>query len=322
MAFDNLPQSPIDPELGRLLAARGVPSTMALEQMILNRSRQAMPGIDEYTADRNILREDRQILSLEDDHHITLSIFKQEIHREDRPAVYYVHGGGMVGGDRFAGIDRVLEWVERFDAVVVSVEYRLAPEHPHPVPVNDCYSGLMWTVSRAGDLGIDHERVVVVGASAGGGLVAGAVLMARDRGDPPVAGQILIAPMLDDRNQTLSSRQIDAVGVWDQKSNEVGWTALLGTRRGTNEVSIYAAPGRATDLSGLPATYIDCGSAEVFRDEDIAYANLIWASGGTAELHVWAGGHHGFDTISPTAALSILARRTRTDFVKRILGLP
>jgi acetyl esterase/lipase len=317
---DSYPAPSFDRELGDLLTSRGVPPTMVLEQMIQNRSIPAVPGIDEVIADRKILREDRTIASLDGDFDITLSIFKKSTHTPGGPGVYYVHGGGMVGGDRFAGVDRALEWVDLFDAVVVSAEYRLAPEHPDPAPVNDCYAGLSWTVAHAADLNVDDTRIIIVGGSSGGGLAAGATLMSRDRGDAPLAAQILIGPMLDDRNETFSSHQIDGIGVWDRASNEIGWGALLGARRGTDDVSSYAAPGRATDLSGLPPTYIDCGSAEVFRDEDVAYANAIWAAGGSAELHVWSGGHHGFDTIFPSAMLSLLARRTRADFVKRVLG--
>jgi acetyl esterase/lipase len=126
--------------------------------------------------------------------------------------------------------------------------------------------------------------------------------------------------MLDDRNETVSSHQIDGIGVWDRGSNDTGWDAYLGDRRKTDAVSIYAAPSRATDLSGLPPAYIDCGSAEVFRDEDVAYASTIWACGGVAELHVWPGGFHGFDMMAPHAAVAIAMRQTRTAWVARILG--
>jgi acetyl esterase/lipase len=144
--------------------------------------------------------------------------------------------------------------------------------------------------------------------------------MARDKGGPTLAGQVVIYPMLDDRNQTVSSHQIDGFGVWDRRSNDTGWDALLGDRRGTDRVSIYAAPARATDLSGLPPAFIDVGTAEVFRDEAVAYASQIWADGGVAELHVWPGGFHGFDMMAPQAALSQAMLETRTKWVRRILG--
>jgi acetyl esterase/lipase len=127
-------------------------------------------------------------------------------------------------------------------------------------------------------------------------------------------------PMLDDRNDTGSARQIVGVGIWDRTSNQAGWAALLGDRRGTTDVSIYAAPARATDLSGLPPAYIEAGSVEVFRDEAVAYASRIWEAGGSAELHIWAGGFHGFQTIVPTAAVSRAAVQTREAWVRRVLG--
>ena len=125
--------------------------------------------------------------------------------------------------------------------------------------------------------------------------------------------------MLDDRDKSTSTHQIDGVGVWDRGSNLVGWTALLADRRGTDDVSIYAAPARASDLSGLPPAYIDCGSAEVFRDEDVAYATRLWEAGVQAELHVWAGGFHGFESFAPHAAVSRAAEQARESWLRRVL---
>jgi acetyl esterase/lipase len=234
--------------------------------------------------------------------------------------VYYIHGGGMVLGDNRVGLPRMLGLAEQFRLAVVSVEYRLAPETPHPGPVEDCYAGLAWCASHAGELGIDPGRVIVAGASAGGGLAAAVALMARDRGGPALAGQLLICPMLDDRNDTPSSWQMAGLGNWDRAQNEVGWTALLGSARGGPDVSPYAAPARATDLSGLPPAFIDVGSAETFRDEDVAYATRIWQAGGEAELHVWPGGFHGFANMVPQAALSRDAVAAQATWLRRLLG--
>jgi acetyl esterase/lipase len=250
---------------------------------------------------------------------LVVSIFSSQSGVGAGPGFFHTHGGGMIIGDRFAGIDVVLDWVERFGGVCVSVEYRLAPEFPDPYPVEDCYAALVWTAEHAAELGIDPDRLVIAGASAGGGLAAGTTLLARDRKGPRLAGQVLIYPMIDDRNATVSSHQIDGVGVWDRTSNETGWDALLGERRGTDAVSIYAAPSRATDLSGLPPAFLDVGSAEVFRDEDVAYASTIWACGGVAELHVWPGGFHGFDLMAPQAVLSQAMTAARTAWVERLL---
>jgi acetyl esterase/lipase len=234
-------------------------------------------------------------------------------------AIYAIHGGGMVLGDNRVGLPGMLGHAERFGLAVVSVEYRLAPETPHPGPVEDCYAGLAWCASHASELGIDPERVIVAGASAGGGLAAAVALMARDRGGPALAGQMLICPMLDDRNDTPSSWQMAGLGNWDRAANEVGWTALLGAARGGPDVSPYAAPARATDLSGLPPAFIDVGSAETFRDEDVAYATRIWQAGGEAELHVWPGGFHGFANMVPQAALSRDAVAAQASWLGRLL---
>ncbi|WP_413471399.1 alpha/beta hydrolase [Streptomyces sp. MB09-02B] len=235
------------------------------------------------------------------------------------PAVYFVHGGGMILGDNRAGIQEVLDWAEALGLVVVSVEYRLAPETRHPGPVEDCYAGLTWTAAHAAELGIDAQKIIVAGESAGGGLAAALVLLARDRGGPAIHGQLLNAPMLDDRNDSVSARQMAGVGSWDRVSNENGWTALLGEARGGPDVPQYAAAARAEDLGGLPPTYIDVGSAETFRDEDVAYASRIWAAGGTAELHVWPGAWHGFTHDAPTAVLSVQARAARLAWLRRLL---
>jgi acetyl esterase/lipase len=213
-----------------------------------------------------------------------------------------------------------LAHAEQLGAAVVSVEYRLAPETPHPGPVEDCYAGLAWTAGHAGELGIDPARVIVGGASAGVGLAAAVALLARDRGGPALLGQMLLCPMLDDRNETPSSYQMAGIGIWDREANEVGWTALLGAARGGPDVSPYAAPARATDLSGLPPAFIEVGSAETFRDEDVAYATGIWQAGGQAELHVWPGGFHGFTGMVPDAAISKAATAAQQGWLRRILA--
>ena len=143
--------------------------------------------------------------------------------------------------------------------------------------------------------------------------------LARDRGGPALIGQFLMCPMLDDRNETVSSHQYVGTGVWDRGSNDPGWTVLLGDRRGTADVSIYASPARATDLSGLPPAFIDVGSAEVFRAEDVAYATQIWADGGVAELHVWPGGFHGFQLMGEDATVARQAVEAHRDRFDRLL---
>lgn len=311
---------PFDPELEPALAAFGAMSPPALTLDLIPGLRAAMtvPSLEQQLPNLDLESRDVTIPGHRGDD-ISVTVIRRRGSTGTGPGIYNVHGGGMIFGAPLSAIGRVAGWIEQHDAVVVSVDYRLAPEYPDPYPVEDAYAGLVWTAENAAELGIDPARLILVGGSAGGGLAAGAALLARDRNGPALAGQLLISPMLDDRDATVSTRQIDGVGVWDRASNVVGWTALLGERKGTDEVSIYSAPARATDLSGLPPTFVDCGTAEVFRDEVVAFAERIAAVGGEVELHMWAGGFHGFDTV-PGAQVSAAARATRDGWIARILS--
>ncbi|MFI5040348.1 MAG: alpha/beta hydrolase [Acidimicrobiales bacterium] len=224
------------------------------------------------------------------------------------PVVLWIHGGGYLFGSGLTEDARLNGWAEALGCVVVSVEYRLAPEHPYPAPLEDCYAALRWTSDQADELGIDPDHLVIVGQSAGGGLAAGLALLARDRAEVAVSAQLLIYPMIDDRNTTPSSR-LNAV-VWSPAANVLGWRAYLGSHYGETDVPIYAAPSRASDLKGLPPTFIGVGTLDVFRDEDIAYALALLAAGVETELHVYPGAPHGFEMITPDAAV---ARRFRHD---------
>lgn len=318
---DTIARPPFDPEIEAALSATGGFPSLTLDMIPVLRGAPMMAGPDprEVLAERGFTVEDVTITGYEDAE-IVVSVIAKAGRTGIGPGIFHTHGGGMILGDRWAGVTQFIDWAERYNGVIVTVEYRLAPEFPDPFPVEDCYAGLVWTAANAEQLGIDPSRLVIGGASAGGGLAAGTALLARDRGGPALAGQVLICPMLDDRDLTLSTAQIDGIGVWDRTSNITGWTALLGDRRGTDEVSIYAAPARAADLTGLPPAYIDCGSAEVFRDEDVSYAMRLWEAGVQAELHVWAGGFHGFEMFAPHAALSQAAAAARDSWVNRLLG--
>lgn len=316
--METSPRGPFDPELAAALESwprpAGPPTVASLRAM------NVVPQIDDLLQRAGVERAD-VVVEGHEGAPIELTVLRRAGARGPGPGIYGLHGGGMVIGTRFTGLGRLVDWVTRLDAVVVTAEYRLAPEHPHPVPFEDAFAGWRWTVAHAEELGIDPRRTIVAGASAGGGLAAGVCLAARDRGVGLPAGQLLLAPMLDDRVGSASATRFGDEGTWSRASNLVGWDALLGDRRGTADVSPYAAPARATDVSGLPPTYIDCGDAEIFRDESVEYATALWRAGTSVELHVWAGGFHSFDALVPDAAISRAAIEARRGWIARTLGL-
>lgn len=307
----------LDPELAALLEDFPIVPEFTLD--LLPQIRQfAVAPVEPLLAGRTVDRREKTV-SAADGTPLPLSIISPagRLAETTAPCVFWLHGGGMVMGDRFSQIDIPLQWLDAFGAVVVSVDYRLAPEVRGGVIVDDCYRALTWIVDNAAEIGIDPSRIVNAGTSAGGGLAAGVTLLARDRAAPAVAAQMLICPMLDHRNATTSSEQYTGTpSVWSGEANAFAWRMVLGDAA---DVSAYVSPALAADLSGLPPTYIDAGTAEVFRDEDVAYATRIWAAGGQADLHVWDGGCHGFDALFPGARLSQLARRARHDWLARIL---
>jgi acetyl esterase/lipase len=290
---------PYDPELEAVLAAVAaqLPESVTPDVIPLLRQFNPPPPSEELLKSQGLTHREVTVTGYQGTD-IIVSVFARDDHTTAGPGVFHIHGGGMMAGNRFTTIEAMLEWVKKFDAVCLSVEYRIAPEFPDPFPVEDCYAALVWTVEHANELGIDPARILIAGASAGGGLSAGTALLARDRKGPALLAQVLL---------------------YDRTANFTGWGALLGSRRGTDDVTFYAAPARATDLSGLPPAFIDVGSAEVFRDEAVAYASQIWADGGIAELHVWPGGYHGFDVWAPDAVLSQAAVAAREAWAARVL---
>lgn len=313
------PVSPFDPELDIFLTATAGMFPLGMRHCDIVRLR----ALGEMTAemaigDAAVTCIDHEIAG-HDGATIVVSVISSRDRASAGPGIYHMHGGGMVMGNRFVGADVLARWAVEHGAVCVSVEYRLAPEHQAPRLVEDCYAGLVWMVENAAMLGLDPNRVVIFGGSAGGGLAAGTALLARDRGGPRLLGQILQCPMLDDRSDSPSARQFEGQGVWDRECNVTAWQAVLGDRYGTDQVDPYSAPARMTDLSNLPPTFIDVGSAETYRDEAVDYAQRIMAAGGLCELHVWPGAFHGFYTIAPNAAVSRACTAARDAWLGRLL---
>jgi acetyl esterase/lipase len=307
-----------DPELGRPagpeLSAETLPAVRAAVRAGNLTCAQAV-------GDRNIVWSDHVVPGTE----VVVTVLRPGSQRPDsrRPGLYSIHGGGMVLDDRFADLPRLVALIEEFGFAAATVEYRLAPEHPHPAPLEDCYAGLVWFAEHAAELGFDPAKLVVGGGSAGGGLSAGVTLLARDRGGPPLAGQLLLCPMLDDRTTSAAATpdrtapDIAEAGpaVWTRAANSFGWRSLLN-----GQTSPYASPARATDLSGLPPAFIEVGGAELFRDEDVQYAQRLAHAEVPTELHVWAGAYHGFDRFAPDAEVTRAALAARSSWLRRILG--
>lgn len=307
----------VDPEIAAVLATLPPMGALSADTLPLIRPYATAP-LEPLLEDRVVRRREETIRS-QDGAELPVTVLLPAQDAAPAPGILWLHGGGMVMGDRFSQIDIPLEWLDELGAVIVTVDYRLAPEVTGTRIVEDGYAALLWMADHAGELGVDPTRLVVAGTSAGGGIAAGVALLARDRSAATVAAQVLICPMLDHRGITVSTRQYPAPNVWSRESNAFAWDALLGGAA-VEDVSPYTSPALAEDLSGLPNTYIDAGSAEVFRDEAHAYAARIWATGGQAELHVWAGGTHGFDAMAPHTTLGRVARDTRTAWMRRVLG--
>lgn len=228
------------------------------------------------------------------------------------PALLHLHGGGYVLGSAFGNDAAQAALAAELACVIASVEYRLAPEFPHPTPVEDAYAALKWLHDEAASLQVDRSRIAVGGESAGGGLAAALALLARDRGEVPLVFQHLIYPMLDDRTVTAELHPFAGEFRWTPAQNRFAWTALLGQEPGGADISPYAAAARAEDLSGLPPAFISVGALDLFIDEDIEYARRLIRAGVPTELHVFPGAFHGFDAVASARSALVARNRSRS----------
>lgn len=230
------------------------------------------------------------------------------------PALLWIHGGGYVIGTAAQDDELCRRFSRELGITVASVDYRLAPEHPYPAPVEDCYSALTWLTQLPS---VDSQRVAIGGASAGGGLAAALALLTRDRGEVAQAAQLLVYPMLDDR--TVDRTGLDNPGhrLWNQSSNRFGWSAYLG-----DADRDVAVPARREDLAGLPPAWIGVGTLDLFHDEDLAYAERLRATGVPCEVEVVPGAFHGFDGIVPKADVSLGFFRSQCDWLRQAFADP
>jgi acetyl esterase/lipase len=235
------------------------------------------------------------------------------------PAILDIHGGGFVLGNIDRSHAGCCAMARNVGAVVATVEYRLAPEHPFPAAIHDCFAALVWFAAKADDLGVDRERIAVFGQSAGGGLAAGLALFTRDHDGPQICFQYLGIPELDDRLDTPSMRAFHDTPMWHRPNAEWSWRYYLGDPKPA-EVSPYAAPARATDLAGLPPAYIATMEFDPLRDEGIHYALALMEAGVKVELHSFPGTFHG----SILVANASVTKRINAELIvvlQRALGL-
>ncbi len=235
------------------------------------------------------------------------------------PALLWIHGGGYVIGSADQDDAQVKSIVAQVGCAAVSVDYRLAPETPFPGPVEDCYAALAWLHAHAAELGVDPDRIAIGGASAGGGLAAGLGLLARDRGEVPLAFQLLIYPMLDDRTVSAADpHPYTGEYIWTADANRFGWSSLLGQEPGSTGVSPYAAAARAERLASLPPTYLSVGALDLFLEEDLEYARRLMREGVPTELHVYPGAFHGFNMMAESQVARAFTRDSM-DALRRAL---
>lgn len=316
---------PYDPELQAMIdqaLADGMPLHVGIDDLPSTREEASIGASAQLTLalSPGSTHEERVTTGPHGD--IQVSLFRPSSFdsTKQHPAILFYHPGGMIMGNRFTGVTALAPYLDLCDAIIISPEYRLAPEHPAPIPFEDAYAVLKWIGDSLDEFCIDPTRLLLAGTSGGGAICAGVTLLARERGGPKVCGQLLVALMLDDRCDSVSARQFeDEGGHWSSRSNQFAWGCVLGSRCGTTDVQDFEAPGRAADLSGLPPTYLEVGSAEVCRDEVVAFARKLWECGVQAELHVWPGGWRNFAAHAPDADVSKKALRTRHQWVEKLL---
>jgi len=235
-------------------------------------------------------------------------------------ALLYIHGGGMIIGSPKMDDARLASIASELGVVVVSPDYRLAPEHPYPAPVDDCHAAWTWMLENSAPRGFDVNRIAIGGESAGGGLAAGLVLRLHDEAGVQLVAQWLFCPMLDDR--TAQDRSLDGVEhfIWNNSMNLVGWGSYLGANFGTEKVADYAAPARRKDLSGLPKAWVGVGDVELFFEEDRAYAERLKAAGVDCELDIVSGAPHAFEGLAPESQLSKDYMSKATSWLAEALG--
>lgn len=297
----------VDPELRPMVGAW--PQLVYDETVLPLIRRPGRLPTEPTVADDRVERLERKASGRDGAPDVPLLVYRPHERGEVLPCIFHIHGGGYLAGsaEMMEPLHRPL--VRELGCVLVSANYRLAPETAYPGPLEDCYAGLAWVFANSEALGVDPARIGVMGESAGGGLAAGLTLLARDRGEYRLAFQHLISPMLDDRTCVAAEpHPFTGEYVWTPSANRFGWRSYLGAEPGSEGISPYAAPARMEDLSRLPPTFLSAGALDLFVEEDMDYAHRLTRAGVATELHVYPGAVHGF-----TMADAKVARRSIRD---------
>ena len=287
-----MPERRYDPELAPLIG--NLPEVVEWSDIAARRAamRELFESMELPPDPEGITYSDREIPGPAGAPAVSVRVYRPSAPAAPRPGVLYIHGGGFCVGSVETEHPGACQAALRADAVVVSVEYRLAPEHAFPAGIEDCYAALVWMAESAAELDLDPARIAVMGTSAGGGLAAGLALLARDRGGPALRFQVLNIPELDDRLDTPSMRAFEDTPMWNRPNAIWSWRHYLGPAHG-GDVSHYAAPARAVDLSNLPPAYIATAEYDPLRDEGLIYAMRLLEHGVSVELHQFPGTFHG-----------------------------
>jgi acetyl esterase/lipase len=308
--------NPIHPELRPIF--KSFPSFTA-NRWTLPISRLLMSLIPGQKPPSDIKVDQIHIPDKEGKHQIPIRMYKPDPVSTNVPALVWLHGGGFVFGNAVMDDTSLFGLVRELGIVVISVSYRLAPENPFPVPLEDCYTALKWIHDCAGDLRIDPARIAVGGASAGGGLAATLAQLAHDRGEIPVAFQLLVYPMLDDRTVLRTEVPYPSLLTWTFESNRFGWESYLHQKCGSDKLPPYAAASRRDDLTGLPPAWIGVGTIDLFSEEDRAYAERLKQCGVSCEWVPVSGAFHGFDAMTPKLPITRDFRRSQMEALRKHL---
>jgi len=310
----------LDPELvstlemiekftGGGLDLQDIPAARTLTKQLSDIKKSQAMSIEGVTVEK------REVLSGEGEPDVPVMIFRPEDSLGKLPALVWMHGGGYVIGTAEQDDLFTMSLAKSVGCVVVSVDYRLAPECPFPKPLEDCYTALKWLSTHCDELNVEKSSIAIGGASAGAGLTAGLALLVRDRAEIELVFQLLIYPMIDDCNVAPADENLPDTFIWNRACNLIGWGSYLGHEPGGKSVSPYAAAYRGEDLSGLPPAYIAVGELDLFLTENIEYAQRLLQNGVPTELHVYPGAFHGFNGYVPEADVS---KRFNLDFTNAL----